>query len=108
VQNGTDWFIWMDGSQEDEALVHKMYLGERGFEGCARADFLDELVKSLPPDTVKFSKNLVEISDADGLDEVELKFSDGSTTSTNVGMSYSQIPASLPIESYLLIISIGW
>ncbi|CAI7668877.1 unnamed protein product [Penicillium manginii] len=84
VQNGTDWFIWMDGSQEDEALVHKMYLGERGFEGCARADFLDELVKSLPPDTVKFSKNLVEISDADGLDEVELKFSDGSTTSTNV------------------------
>ncbi|CAG8886459.1 unnamed protein product [Penicillium egyptiacum] len=49
VQNGTDWFLWMDGSQEDEALVHKIYLSERAFDGCSRADFLDELGKSLPP-----------------------------------------------------------
>ena len=87
VQNGTDWFIWMDGgSEEDGAVIHKMYLGERGFEGCQRADFLDELVKSMPGGTVQFSKNLAGIVDEDELGKVELKFTDGSSAAADVGM----------------------
>ncbi|KAK5656799.1 hypothetical protein OQA88_4347 [Cercophora sp. LCS_1] len=86
VQNGTDWFIWMDGSssESDGALIHKMYLGERGFEGCSRADFLDELVKSMPKETVQFSKNLAEIVDRDGSAKVELKFTDGTSADADV------------------------
>ncbi|KAF2204951.1 putative salicylate hydroxylase [Delitschia confertaspora ATCC 74209] len=85
VQNGTDWFIWMNGgSEEDGAVLHKMYLGERGFEGCARAEFLDELVKSMPEGTVQFSKNLAGIVDEEGQDKVVLKFADGSSAEADV------------------------
>ncbi|KAK3995177.1 salicylate hydroxylase [Cladorrhinum sp. PSN332] len=88
VQNGTDWFNWVDGEKEaDEngqvAMIHKMYLGERGFEGCSRAEFLDELIKSVPEGTVKFSKNLAGIVDGeDG--KVVLEFTDGSKAETDV------------------------
>jgi salicylate hydroxylase len=94
VQNGTDWFMWMDGGSEpragnvdgDVGLIHKMYLGERGFEGCARADFLDELVKLIPAETIRFKKRLAEIVDVEGSERVQLKFSDGSNVDTDVGM----------------------
>jgi salicylate hydroxylase len=88
VQNGTDWFFWMDASVENEGeVIHKMYLGERGFEGCARADFLDELVKSLPAGTVQFGKRLEEIVDVAGMNKVEIKCADGSSTYADVGMA---------------------
>lgn len=86
VQNGTDWFVWMDGANEDGKIIHKMYLGERGFEGCQRADFLDELVKNMPDETVKFSKNLAGIVDGNELRKVELQFSDGTSETADVGM----------------------
>jgi salicylate hydroxylase len=43
--NGEDYFQWVDGYGTDE-VVYKLYLGEQGFQGCRRSDFLDELVKS--------------------------------------------------------------
>lgn len=93
VQNGTDWFMWMDGfnqgghdaqSNRDE-LIHKMYLGERGFEGCHRADFLDELVKMMPKDTIQFCKNLDTIVELGDNERVELRFTDGSSAGADVG-----------------------
>ncbi|KAL8759694.1 MAG: hypothetical protein Q9199_000566 [Rusavskia elegans] len=71
VQNGTDWFTWMDdftqgscvAQSDGEKLIHKMYLGERGFEGCHRADFLDELIKMMLKDTIQFCKSLDAIDD---------------------------------------------
>ena len=88
VQNGTDWFVWMDGGSEHEGeVIHKMYLGERGFEGCQRADFLDELVKGLPDGTVRFSKNLAQIMDEDAEDKIKLVFADGTSADADVGMS---------------------
>ena len=94
VQNGTDWFMWMDGFNRDghdaqsnrDELIHKMYLGERGFEGCHRADFLDELVKVVPQETVQFSKNLETIVELGDHGRVELKFTDGSSATADVGM----------------------
>lgn len=87
VQNGTDWFVWMDGgSEKDERVIHKMYLGERGFEGCHRADFLDELVKLMPEGTVQFSKSLAGIVDEEGMDKVRLDFMDGSSAEADAGV----------------------
>jgi salicylate hydroxylase len=86
VQNGTDWFMWVDGSAENEgSVIHKMYLGERGFEGCARADFLDEVSKDLPANMTKFGKKLERIIDEDGTDGVVLEFADGTRTCADVG-----------------------
>jgi hypothetical protein len=78
--------LGVDGSTENEgSVIHKMYLGERGFEGCARADFLDEVVKGLPAHMVEFGKKLVRIVDEDGTDGVVLEFADGTTTCVDVG-----------------------
>lgn len=90
VRNGTDWFMWMDGCRppsEDgrELMVHKMYLGERGFEGCARAEFLDELVKLMPADTVQFDRNLETVVERGEAEALELRFTDGSAAAADVG-----------------------
>ncbi|KAK4697080.1 salicylate hydroxylase, partial [Lecanoromycetidae sp. Uapishka_2] len=87
AQNATDWFHWvdgcsgggMDGDDVHEELIHKMYLGERGFEGCHRADFLDELVKMMPEGMVGFSKNLDSVVDRGDGEKLLLKFRDGSS-----------------------------
>ncbi|KAF2172605.1 hypothetical protein M409DRAFT_62376 [Zasmidium cellare ATCC 36951] len=86
VQNGTDWFMWMDGMSEDCSLIHKMYLGERGFEGCHRAEFLDELVRLMPDGIVRFGKTVDRIEEFEWEDErpVHLKFTDGSVECADV------------------------
>ena len=86
AQNATDWYQWVDGYDEhgaepndvDEKLIYKMYLGERGFEGCHRADFLDELVKVLPDGAVQFNRNLASIVDKGDDQKLQLIFSNGS------------------------------
>lgn len=98
VQNGTDWFMWMDGftqagsdgESDGDKLIHKMYLGERGFEGCHRADFLDELIKMMPKDTIQFCKSLDTIDDLGGNRRVRLRFTDGSSADTDVGTAHSR------------------
>jgi len=90
-RNATDWFQWVDGynhntsdpNDVDEALIHKMYLGERGFEGCHRADFLEELVKMMPEAKVEFNKYLHSITDRDDGQKLVLNFRDGSTETTD-------------------------
>ncbi|KAL9639041.1 MAG: hypothetical protein Q9164_001176 [Protoblastenia rupestris] len=87
AQNATDWFQWVDGyhhnsadpNDVDEEVIHKMYLGERGFEGCHRADFLDELVKMMPEGKVEFNKNLDSVVDRGDGEKLLLKFRDGSS-----------------------------
>jgi salicylate hydroxylase len=55
-----DWLRWVDGftqptdnddenDDREEKLLFKIYAGPRGFEGCHRAHFLDELIKLIPP-----------------------------------------------------------
>ena len=93
VQNNDDWFRYVDGSANDcgepeclgEHLWLKKYLGERGFEGCRRSDFLRELVNLIPADSFRFVKNLVSVADAAGGDTVRLGFADGTTEDADVG-----------------------
>ena len=87
VRNGTDYFNWMDGVREGggSKLIHQMYLGERGFEGCHRADFLDELIKRVPEGVVSFGRNLDAIEDFAEGGRVKLVFADGSVGYADVG-----------------------
>jgi salicylate hydroxylase len=95
VQNGDDWFRYVDGynhnrhDPEDtsERLMFKMYLGERGFEGCRRSDFLQGLVDLLPTEYIKFEKNLEYIEDVANGDRVTMRFRDGSSEQADVGKS---------------------
>lgn len=97
VQNGTDWFMWVDGSYQggsnkrldQDTLIHRMYLGERGFEGCHRADFLDELFKMMGRDTVQFCRNLESVVELGCGEVVELRFTDGHSAAADVGMPTS-------------------
>jgi 2-polyprenyl-6-methoxyphenol hydroxylase-like FAD-dependent oxidoreductase len=93
VQNKDDWFRYVDGSKYDcgeseclgEHLWLKKYLGERGFEGCRRSDFLRELVNLIPSDSLKFVKNLLSIEDTADSHKIKLEFADGTTENANVG-----------------------
>jgi len=93
VQNDDDWFRYVDGSKNDcgepeclgDHLWLKKYLGERGFEGCRRSDFLQELVNLIPADSFKFTKNFVSIGDAGDGHKVRLAFADGTTENADVG-----------------------
>ncbi|KAI9879286.1 MAG: hypothetical protein M1830_009016 [Pleopsidium flavum] len=63
-KNPNDWLQWVDGYNQhgedpnDEKVLFKLYAGYKGFEGCHRAHFLDELVKIVPDGVVEFRKRL--------------------------------------------------
>ena len=102
ARNANDWFRWVNGySQGDtegdidgvhEDLIYKMYLGERGFEGCHRADFLDELVKMIPEGKVEFNKNLQSIIERGDGEKLQLTFRDGSSDVADAGTETCSLP----------------
>ncbi|KAH8196241.1 hypothetical protein TruAng_009598 [Truncatella angustata] len=87
VQNEDDYFRYVDGfhhgpqdkANTAEAQFCKMYLGERGFEGCRRHDFIQELAGLMEADCIKFNKCLVSVNDG-----VVMKFDDGSIEQASV------------------------
>ena len=88
--NTEDWFQYVDGFNhsdcgDGEELLFKVYLGNRGFEGCRRSDFLDELAKMIPESCIEFNKDLVNVIEARGDGgRVFLQFGDGTTAEADV------------------------
>ncbi|KAH8199682.1 hypothetical protein TruAng_006151 [Truncatella angustata] len=75
MPNGEDYFQWVDGFESDKVL-YKLFLGEQGFQGCRRSDFIDELSSMIPREKVKFGKAAKTIEELrDG--RVRLGFRDG-------------------------------
>ncbi|OKL55503.1 Salicylate hydroxylase [Talaromyces atroroseus] len=91
-QNASDWFQYVDGygsvdgdkETVDEASLFSLYLGERGFEGCHRAQFLKCLVDCLPEDCVTYGAQLETIVDPVGDERVVMKFHDGTTAEADM------------------------
>ncbi|KAL4768094.1 hypothetical protein BDW60DRAFT_220045 [Aspergillus nidulans var. acristatus] len=81
-----DYLRWIDGynhHREDDPyyqrMLYKIDAGYRGFEGCRRDQFLEALVKVMPPEVIECKKRL-EIIEERGLEEkLILKFVDGTT-----------------------------
>ncbi|KAF3766612.1 putative salicylate hydroxylase [Cryphonectria parasitica EP155] len=94
VQNGDDWFRYVnglssgngEGSRQHQDVMFKIHLGERGFEGCRRSDFVKGLVDMLPPEMIKFGRDLASLKDEPvGAGKVRLCFRDGSVADADVG-----------------------
>ncbi|KAI1561503.1 MFS-1 multi-domain protein [Pyrenophora tritici-repentis] len=89
-RNNEDDFYYVDGYHWDpnnpdhEEVIFKMYLDERGFEGCRRPDFLEELVRHIPPQFVAFGKDLVSVRDDAGDSKCTLSFHDGSAAKADL------------------------
>ena len=93
TQNKEDWFQWVDGynheesngNDTDEKLIARLYLGERGFEGCRRQDFLERLVELLPDGKLKYEKSLDTVTEEVDTGRLLLNFNDGTVEKTDVG-----------------------
>ncbi|XPS95368.1 hypothetical protein M3J09_004659 [Ascochyta lentis] len=90
-QNEEDYFYYMDGYKYNEEnpgheeTMLKLYLGERGFEGCRRPDFMAEMVKLIPAEYIELDKDLVSVSEEEEEDEkIRLSFRDCSTATADV------------------------
>ncbi|OBT52516.1 hypothetical protein VE04_07896 [Pseudogymnoascus sp. 24MN13] len=84
-KNPNDWLLYLDGYSSDvEELIFKLHAGYRGFEGCVRADFLDEMLKLIPPEIIQFNKSIVDIVDPGDGAKVQMHFKDGSTAQADV------------------------
>lgn len=101
VQNASDWFQWVDGfsgvngdkDTVEEDLLFKLYLGERGFEGCHRAHFLKGLIDLLPENCVTYGAQLETIIDRGDNEAIQLKFHDGTAAETDLGKQDPKILA---------------
>ncbi|OJJ96235.1 hypothetical protein ASPACDRAFT_1859485 [Aspergillus aculeatus ATCC 16872] len=60
-----------------EGKVYKLYAGPRGFEGCHRAQFLEEIMKLMPEGVVQFGKRLERYKYLES-GRIQLVFGDGS------------------------------
>ncbi|KAL3461905.1 hypothetical protein BJX64DRAFT_299894 [Aspergillus heterothallicus] len=90
-RNSTDWFSWINSYGDDQTaktphdeLIYNMYLGDRGFEGCHRAQFLDELAKLIPAGCAEFRKNLSTIEDHGEDEKLVIKFQDGTSAQADI------------------------
>ncbi|EOD53020.1 putative salicylate 1-monooxygenase protein [Neofusicoccum parvum UCRNP2] len=92
TQNIEDWFNYVDGYNWDRAnpddtheeTILRLYLGERGFEGCRRPDFLEELVCLVPEEKVEFEKELVSVLEGGDNQKTVLLFRDGTSAEADV------------------------
>lgn len=96
TRNAEDWFQWVDGYNHDrsnpqdtnEDLIFKLYLGERGFEGCRRQDFLQGLLKLIPEEKIKYGKSIDSVTDQGDEEKVLLGFHDGTTAEADIGEAH--------------------
>ncbi|KAF2996712.1 hypothetical protein E8E13_005642 [Curvularia kusanoi] len=90
AQNDEDNFYYLDGyhhtedNPDHEDTMLKLYLGERGFEGCRRPDLMNEMVKLIPEDYVELGKDLVSATESDDNGRIQMVFKDGSTATADV------------------------
>ena len=95
--NPTNYMQFVDGythSRGDEVgdevrgrTVHKLHAGERGFEGCHRAQFLEQVMKLMPEGIVWLKKRLVSLEETEDGGRVKMKFEDGGVELADAGMS---------------------
>jgi salicylate hydroxylase len=87
-----DYLRWIDGYERHrvdeprkQRLFYKLSAGPRGFEGCRRDQFLEALVKCIPPDVVNLKKRLETIEDRGEDQKLLLTFRDGTTAEADAG-----------------------
>jgi 2-polyprenyl-6-methoxyphenol hydroxylase-like FAD-dependent oxidoreductase len=91
AQNDEDYFYYMDGYNYSEKnpghenTILKLHLGERGFEGCRRPDFMAEMLKLIPSECIQLDKDLVSVTENGEDERVRLSFRDDSIEQADIG-----------------------
>lgn len=80
--NGEDYFQWVNGLTKE--TIFKLFVGEGCFRGCTRFEFLEELMRCLPSERVRFGKQVRRIG-KHGDGSVLLEFDDETTASADTG-----------------------
>ncbi|KAJ2900742.1 uncharacterized protein MKZ38_002278 [Zalerion maritima] len=81
MPNGEDYFQWINGMTNE--VMYKLYMGENGFQGCRRTDFLDEMSKLVPKDKVGFGMEATDVVELES-GKVRVRFADGTETEADV------------------------
>ncbi|KAF2729911.1 MFS general substrate transporter [Polyplosphaeria fusca] len=90
ARNSEDFFNYMDGSRWDknrpdhEDTILRLYLGERGFEGCRRSDFLEDIVRHVPSEVIEFNREVVDVIERGETDKLLVVFRDGTNCEADV------------------------
>ena len=90
-KNPNDYYQYVDGYKKDidnaqdisEKLLFKIYAGDTGFDGCHRAQFVDELLRLIPPGIICFRKRLESFEDIEHR-RVLLRFQDGTSAEADI------------------------
>lgn len=80
--NGEDYFQWVNGQTKE--LIFKLFVGEGCFRGCRRSDFLEELMKCLPGESVKFRMMVEDVREREE-GGVVLRFANGKEEVADTG-----------------------
>lgn len=97
ARNSEDYFNYVDGYRWDqsrpdhEEIILRLYLGERGFEGCRRSDFLEEIVQHIPNKLVEFDKEVIDVVDVGDNEKLRIIFRDGTSAEADVGKCWNRI-----------------
>lgn len=99
--NPNDWLRYLDGyhhtsDEDEERLLFQLHTGYRGFEGCVRAHFMDELLKLIPDGIVEFGKGIEDIVDREDGGKVLLRFKDGTSAEADAGNLQPILPPNTP------------
>ncbi|KAI1379519.1 hypothetical protein F4677DRAFT_335265 [Hypoxylon crocopeplum] len=81
-----DGYHWDPNDPEgtDDKLLFLLHSGYKGFQGCHRANLLDELVKYIPSHAVEFGKRFIGYNNRGLGEKVLLQFGDGSTAEADI------------------------
>ena len=87
-----DYLRWIDGYDRHYAddpyyqrMLYKIDAGYRGFEGCRRDQFLEALIKIIPPGVVECKKRLDKLGQKGIEEKVLMKFCDGTSAEADAG-----------------------
>ncbi|KAJ5967193.1 hypothetical protein N7501_003441 [Penicillium viridicatum] len=73
--------------KEESALLFETLEKNMAYWACLRGHFLLDMAAQLPDDVVKFEKRLVDYDDNEANAKVILRFTDGSTAQSDLGLS---------------------
>ncbi|GJN76258.1 monooxygenase [Purpureocillium lilacinum] len=100
-EDPNDYLRWIDGydRQRDDPslqqLFFKLNAGYRGFEGCRRDQFLEALVKVIPPGVIELKKRLETVHDNGSENKLLLTFQDGTTAEADAVIGCDGVKSTL-------------
>lgn len=76
-----------EAAKEESAVLFEILEKHMAYWACIRGHFLLDMAAQLPDGVVQFGKRLVDYNDDEANEKVVLRFADGSTAESDVGVS---------------------